>query len=303
MRELILKTKNLGKKYRSRWAAHDINLEVYRGDIFGFLGPNGAGKSTTIRMMFDLIRPTNGNVEIFGHRVDKNKKEALKKVSGIVERPDFYLYLSAYQNMKITAALTLGKFPSKNLILENLKLVGLYDRAFDKVKTYSHGMKQRLGLAQALITKPELVVLDEPTNGLDPQGMKDVRELIKKLSKENGMTIFLSSHLLSEVEQVATRMAIINNGELVVQGSVKELLNKNKPEIRIETSSVLKVKNILTKYFGIEKLHISKNTLSFKADKKLIPKINSQLVKNNCEVLSITKNNSLEEYFLSITNK
>ena len=303
MPEVILRTTNLGKAFRSRWAVKDLNLEVHRGDIFGFLGPNGAGKSTSIRMMFSLIRPTVGSVEIFGHRVDKNKKDALMKVAGIVERPDFYLYLSAYNNMKIAGALTLGKYPTKENILKNLKIVGLEHRANDKVKTFSHGMKQRLGIAQSLLTNPELIVLDEPTNGLDPQGVRDVRELIKKLSSENGITVFLSSHILSEVELVATRMAIINKGELVAQGKVKELLAIKEPGIILDAKPIQKVKQILNKKFNISEVKIINNKFNFKTKKELIPEITKQLVLNKCTVNEISQKNSLEDYFLSITQK
>ena len=204
--EIILKTTNLGKRYKNRWAAEDINLEIHRGDVFGFLGPNGAGKSTTIRMIFSLIQPTTGLVELLGFRLETEREKALAKVAGIVEKPDFYLYLTAYRNMEIAGSLTIGNAPPKQKIRDSLALVGLEERSHDRVKTFSHGMKQRLGIAQALLCDPELIVLDEPTNGLDPQGMKEVRELIARLSKDHGMTVFLSSHLLNEVEQVATRM-------------------------------------------------------------------------------------------------
>ena len=202
--------------------------------MFGFLGPNGAGKSTTIRMIFSLIRPTTGSVELLGHQLETEREKALAKVAGIVEKPDFYLYLTAYRNMEIAGSLTIGKAPRNRKSWTRWRSVGLEERAHDRVKTFSHGMKQRLGIAQALLCDPELIVLDEPTNGLDPQGMKEVRELIARLSKDHGMTVFLSSHLLNEVEQVATRMAIINKGRLVVQGSVDELLRASANRILIQ---------------------------------------------------------------------
>lgn len=303
MPEIILRTENLGKQFRSRWATQNINLEVHRGDVFGFLGPNGAGKSTTIRMIYSLIRPSTGFVEIFGYRVDKQRKLALQKVAGIVERPDFYLYLSAYRNMQIAGSLTLGKSPEKKKILETLEIVGLQSRADDKVKTFSHGMKQRLGIAQALLCDPELIVLDEPTNGLDPQGMKDVRELIKKLAREKKMTIFLSSHILSEVEQVATRMAIINNGSIISQGKVSDLLGFKNLKIEIEATPIQKVKSILKKNKNIKDIEIVKNKIHAKTANSEIPKLTEELIKNKCKIFSISKNNSLEEYFLSITQK
>ena len=220
--EIVLQTVNLGKKYGARWAVQGLNLTVRRGEVFGFLGPNGAGKSTTIRMILSLITPSTGSVELFGLPLRGNRGTVLSRVGGLVERADFYLYLSARRNMEIVAALIGGI--SSSAIGEVLETVGLASRADDRVKSYSHGMKQRLGLAAALLGSPDLVVLDEPTGGLDPYGIKEVRDLIARLAAERNVTVFLSSHLLSEIEQLATSMAIINNGSLVVQGSVRDLL-------------------------------------------------------------------------------
>ncbi|PLX28327.1 MAG: bacitracin ABC transporter ATP-binding protein, partial [Ignavibacteria bacterium] len=217
--ETVLRTTSLSKRFGKRLAVDDLNLEVQRGDVFGFLGPNGAGKSTTIRMVLSLIAPSSGSVELFGSDVSKDRS-VLARVGGLVERPDFYLYLSARKNLEIVSALY-GDIDHER-INEVLRIVGLADRAGDRVKAYSHGMKQRLGIAQALLPNPELLILDEPTNGLDPQGMKEVRELIRQLNEEKGMTIFLSSHLLHEIEQVASRMCILHHGQLVVQGRVGE---------------------------------------------------------------------------------
>src|SRR5512135_925179 len=201
LKDIVLRTNDLSKRFAKRWAVKNLNLEVHRGDIFGFLGPNGAGKSTTIRMILTLLRPTAGSIEIFGKDLQQKRRSVLSRVCGIVEKPDFYLYLSAYKNLEILGSMT--RRIRRDEIMEAMDAVGLTSRAFDKVRTFSHGMKQRLGIAQALLTGPELIILDEPTSGLDPQGMKEVRELIKKLSTEREMTIFLSSHLLSEVELVA----------------------------------------------------------------------------------------------------
>src|SRR5512136_1833954 len=232
--EIVLRTKGLSKKFGKRWAVKDLNIEVHRGDVFSFLGPNGAGKSTAIRMILTLLRPTAGSIEIFGKDLQRNRGAVLRRVCGIVEKPDFYLYLSAYENLKILGSMT--RSVRRHEIMESLDVVGLTSRASEKVRTFSHGMKQRLGIAQALLTKPEMIILYEPTSGLDPQGMKEVRELIKRLSVENEMTIFLSSHLLSEVELVATRMAVINHGELMVQGDVSELLGREATKYSIQAS-------------------------------------------------------------------
>ncbi len=301
--EIILKTTNLGKRYKHRWAAEDVNLEIHRGDVFGFLGPNGAGKSTTIRMIFSLIQPTTGSVELLGYRLETEREQALAKVAGIVEKPDFYLYLTAYRNMEIAGSLTLGKAPRKKKILDSLALVGLEERSDDRVKTFSHGMKQRLGIAQALLCDPELIVLDEPTNGLDPQGMKEVRELITRLSKDHGMTVFLSSHLLNEVEQVATRMAIINKGKLVVQGSVDELLRASANKILFTVEPRTKAFGVLKKIKEVHSAAEDPSGIIATVETKDIPSVVSKLVAAKCKVFSVQQQRSLEKYFLSVTEE
>ncbi len=302
MNDIILRTTHLGKKYRERWAAQDINLEVHRGDVFGLLGPNGAGKSTTIRMILSLIKPTTGSVELFGHDLFRQRESALQNVAGIVEKPDFYLYLSAFRNMQIAGSLTLGKTPDSKKIMDTLALVGLAERALDRVKTYSHGMKQRLGIAQALLTDPQLVMLDEPTNGLDPQGMKEVRELIKQLTEERGITVLLSSHLLNEVEQVATRMAIINKSTMVVQGTVTDLLKANAHKVLFKVSPVKKALTLLQKYKHVKDPAATDDGIVARIDPKHIPAITAVLVNARCRIFGIESQHSLEEYFLSITN-
>jgi ABC-type multidrug transport system ATPase subunit len=301
MSDIILRTANLGKHYKNRWAAQDINLEVHRGDVFGFLGPNGAGKSTSIRMILSLIKPTTGTVQLFGHDLFKEREQALMQVAGIVEKPDFYLYLSAYRNMQIAGSLTLGKTPADKKVMETLDIVGLADRALDKVKTFSHGMKQRLGIAQALLCDPQLIMLDEPTNGLDPQGMKEVRELITRLTKERGITVFLSSHLLNEVEQVATRMAIINKGKMIVQGSVTELLKVNANKVLINAEPVKRTLGILGKMKHVTSLSQTDEGIIAQIEPNRVPAVVKELVTAKCKVYSIQPRHSLEEYFLEKT--
>jgi ABC-type multidrug transport system ATPase subunit len=303
MSDIILRTTNLGKLYKKRWAAQDINLEVRRGDVFGFLGPNGAGKSTSIRMILSLIKPTTGKVELFGHDLFTHRELALKNVAGIVEKPDFYLYLSAYRNMQIAGSLTLGKTPEDKKIMETLDSVGLAERALDKVKTFSHGMKQRLGIAQALLCDPQLIMLDEPTNGLDPQGMKEVRDLIHRLTKERGITVFLSSHLLNEVEQVATRMAIINRSKMIVQGSVEELLKSNANKILILAEPVKKSLKVLGSLKKVTDVVQTSEGIIAQIDPKNIPAVIKELVTANCRVFSVQPRHSLEEYFLEKTTE
>jgi ABC-type multidrug transport system ATPase subunit len=302
MNDIIVRTHQLGKRYRKRWAARNVNLEVHRGDVFGFLGPNGAGKSTTIRMILSLIKPTEGETELFGRSLRTHRTEALQKVGGIVEKPDFYLYLSAKKNLEIVSALY-GKV-SRKRIDEVIDLVGLADRAFDRVKTYSHGMKQRLGIAQALLSDPELIILDEPTNGLDPQGMKEVRDLIYHLSRDQKKTIILSSHLLNEVELVANRMAIINAGELVVQGDVSTLLDQGEKYIVLKAEPKQKVIAVLKRKKNIvERFSVKASEYEIKMDAADIPELNKALVVGGVRVQALIPRRSLEDLFLSFTEK
>jgi ABC-type multidrug transport system ATPase subunit len=299
-KEIVLRTHGLSKKFGKRWAAKDLNLEVRRGDVFCFLGPNGAGKSTTIRMILTLLMPTAGSVEIFGMDLFKNRSEVLSRVCGIVEKPDFYLFLSAYKNLEIFGSMT--RPVRKTEIMEALDMVGLASRAQDKVKTYSHGMKQRLGIAQALLTKPDLIILDEPTTGLDPQGMKEVRGLIKKLAGEKGMTIFLSSHLLSEVELVATRMAVVNHGRLVTQGTVSDLLDKETMEYSVQVSPLPGAIEYLKTLPWVKVLSVEESRIELRIAPGRASELNRLLVSNRLEVSSYYPHRTLEDYFLKITH-
>ena len=297
--EIVLRTRGLSKKFGERWAAKDVNIEVHRGDVFCFLGPNGAGKSTTIRMILTLLRPTSGSIEIFGKDLHRYRSTVLSRVSGIVEKPDFYSYLSAYKNLEILGSMTCPV--RRDEIMESLEVVGLKSRAFEKVKTFSHGMKQRLGIAQALLTKPELIILDEPTAGLDPQGMKEVRELIKRLSRESGMTIFLSSHLLSEVEMVATRMAVIHHGELIAQGTVSELLAREATDYVIEVSSLPLAAGLLVKLSWLKVLSAENGKIEVRMEPGRSSEVNRFLIMNNVEVFSFSPHRTLEDFFLKVT--
>lgn len=300
--EKVIEIKNLTKRFKNLTAVDQLNLNVYKGDVFGFLGPNGAGKSTTIRMLLTLIKPDNGTIKIFGKDLQKERLAILKNVGSIVEKPDFYGYLSAYKNLEILGRIS-GIEITRNLIMKNLELVGLESRYKSKVKTFSHGMKQRLGIAQALLHDPELIILDEPTTGLDPIGMKEIRDLIIRLSKELNKTIFLSSHLLNEVEMVANRMIIINKGTTKVEGEVKELLNKNRLFVTIEVENPDTALDVLKNSQWISKMKNQINaTFEFNIDSNEIPHLNKFLVEQNVLVNSIIPRRSLEEYFLNITN-
>ena len=300
--ENVITVSSLTKRFKDVLAVNELSFNVNRGDVFGFLGPNGAGKSTTIRMLLSLISPTSGSIQIFGKSLIENRKEILSNVGAIVEKPDFYQYLPAIKNLEILAKIS-GKDVPKKRILELLDLVGLKDRAKSKVKTYSHGMKQRLGIAQALLHNPELVVLDEPTTGLDPQGMKEIRDLIMRLSKDENKTIFLSSHILSEIEIVANRMIIINKGSKIVEGEVIKLLNSNKLKVAVEVDNIELAKSILADskwYTQVESF--SENKFSINLENQEIAKLNKYLVEKGVMVNSLIPVRSLEDYFLSITS-
>jgi ABC-2 type transport system ATP-binding protein len=218
--EVVLRTQNLSKSYGSRLAVDNLNLDVRRGEIFGFLGPNGAGKTTTIRMALGLIAPTSGSVEVLGKDIGQHLSEVLPRVGALVETPALYTYMSGRNNLR-TMASALGGIPDSH-IDAILDVVGLRERQKDRVRTYSLGMKQRLGVAMALLHNPDLLILDEPANGLDPAGIVEIRDLMRALAAQ-GKTVFISSHVLTEVQQICTRVAIINNGRLVTESTVEAL--------------------------------------------------------------------------------
>jgi ABC-2 type transport system ATP-binding protein len=299
----ILEVKNLSKRFKELKAVDDLNINVFTGDVFGFLGPNGAGKSTTIRMLLTLISPTKGEIKIFGKSLKESRIEILRKIGAIVEKPDFYGFLSAYKNLEILGKLSRIESPKKR-IMEVLELVGLGKRYKSKVKTFSHGMKQRLGIAQALLHDPELIILDEPTTGLDPQGMKEIRDLIIHLSKDQKKTVFLSSHILYEVEMVADRMIIINKGSTQVEGDVQGLLNKNDLKVTFEVDDTTKVRSLLSNTRWMEKFDSeTKSRVIFSLKNTEIADLNKYLVDNNIAVSAVIPTRSLEEYFLQITEK
>lgn len=299
----IIEVNSLTKVFKELKAVNSLNLNVYKGDVFGFLGPNGAGKSTTIRMLLSLIKPTEGTIKLFGKSLKENRIDILKSVGAIVEKPDFYGYLSAYKNLEILGRIS-GKEISKNRIMEVLELVGLSKRYKSKVKTFSHGMKQRLGIGQALLHDPELIILDEPTTGLDPQGMKEIRDLILHLSRDQKKTIFLSSHILYEVELVANRMIIINKGTTKVEGEVKDLINAKKLKVTFEVDDEEKTKQIVAHSGWGSKLETNaKNVFIFSLENDEIAGLNKYLVENGIAVNAVIPTRSLEDYFLKITDE
>ena len=298
---LMLNVKGLNKNFRHFEAVKNLSFTVNEGDVYGFLGQNGAGKSTTLRMLLKLIKPTSGEIIFSGKNITNDDNAMLKQTGAIIERPDMYKYLSAYDNVQLFAKLS-GIKPTRKLIMDQLEMVGLAERYDSKAKTYSQGMKQRLGIAVALIHSPKLIILDEPTNGLDPQGIADMRNLILRLSREMGKTVIVSSHLLSEIEVVANRMIIIHKGQKIVEGNVSTLLDPADTVVEINTTNndaaFLQLQN--TSWQS----HLQKNnkTLRLKMNKNDVPKIVETLSSMQVEILSVQPRHSLEEYFLSLTN-
>ncbi len=299
MAEIVLETTGLTKFFRARKAVDDLSLRVYEGDVYGFLGPNWAGKSTTIRMLTGLVRPHGGSARLMGYDVGAQRVQSLRQVGAIVELPAFYKYMSARENLEIFSRYSGGC--DKKRIDEVLDAVGLLDRAKDKVKTFSHGMVQRLGIAQALLPDPKVVILDEPTSGLDPQGMRDVRELILRLSKEHGITVFLSSHLLHEVEQVCNRVGIINRGRLVAEGSVGELLHREMSIVEFGVSDIAHAAELLSGVDSLKVLETSACCVSINGPRDCVAEANRALVQSGIDVYSIVpKTMNLEDLFMKL---
>ncbi|MEE9166642.1 MAG: ABC transporter ATP-binding protein [Candidatus Neomarinimicrobiota bacterium] len=300
MSEIVLRTHHLTKFFKGRKAVANLDLEVGEGEIFGFLGPNGAGKSTTIRLMLALIKPDAGDVEVLGKSISKFRNEALRGVGALIEEPSFYKNISARKNLQMLANLERLPYRRIDRVLEH---VGLMDRGNDRVKTYSHGMKQRLGIGQALLSEPKVLILDEPTTGLDPQGMKEVRELIVNLAS-GGTTIFLSSHLLHEVEQVCTSMAIINEGKMVTTGKVADLLEKGELfATEIKAFPLDKAQTVLKKLEYVKTVSVVGDTLKVTISSTDLSDLTKTLVENGIQVSAVIPRTSLEDYFLSLTGE
>ena len=298
----IIKVNNLSKQFKDINAVDDLSFTVEQGDVYGFLGQNGAGKSTTIRMLLTLIKPSGGEISIFDKNLSTHRSDILKQVGAVIEKPDLYKYLSAYDNLAIFAKMS-GIKADKKLLMEQLKMVGLDERAGSKVKTFSQGMKQRLGIAVALVHNPQLIILDEPTNGLDPQGIADMRNLILHLSRELGKTIVVSSHLLSEIELVANRMIIIHKGKKIVEGKVAELLDPSKSLVQLETVDNVAAREKLLQTNWAASLQNNTVKLQLKMNKEDVPALIATLVTMQVQVLSVDPMHSLEDYFLSLTTQ
>ncbi|MCU5746469.1 ATP-binding cassette domain-containing protein [Staphylococcus sp. SQ8-PEA] len=292
----IIQTQNLTKKFSDSYSVDNLSLNVGAKEIYGFLGPNGAGKSTTMKMLLGLMQPTKGNIKIFNQDISNNRDEILKDVGALIEEPSYYNNLTGLENLQIIQRLL--NLPSKN-VKEALKIVRLTEHKDKLVKNYSLGMKQRLGIALAIVKFPKLLILDEPTNGLDPSGIHEIRELIKSFPKNYGMTVFISSHILSEIEHMAKTVGIINRGKLLFEGKLTELEEQNK--ILINTNNNRECINFLqSKGYKLEK---NENPILLDIDQKDISTVVKLLVYNHFEIYQVQSvQKSLEEKFIEITN-
>ena len=299
MPEAILSTVNLTKRFGKRLAVDQLSLEIPAGEIFGFLGPNGSGKSTTIRMMLSLIHPDAGDVYCFGQPVSKSYPGYLKNIGALVEGADFYGNLSALTNLKMLARM--GSGVDEQRCLEVLRLVDLESRKDDQVKTFSHGMRQRLGIAQAILHRPKLLILDEPSTGLDPQGMVEMRRMIQALVRDEGMTVFLSSHMLNEVEQICTSLAVLDEGRLLVSGPVDQYLSAESATLtELQATPAEKARKILGALEFVTDLEESNGGFRFHTPHARRPQVIQALTEGSVEIFSMNPVSNLEDYFLSL---
>ena len=298
MSQVVLKVDQITKKIKNKEIIKGISFEVKEGELVGFLGPNGAGKSTTLRMIVGLSKPTSGQISICGHSISKDYVKAMENVGCIIEGPDLYNYMSGYKNLEMLGSMSKGV--SKADIDEAIALVGMEARIHDKVSIYSMGMKQRVGLAQALIHKPKLLILDEPTNGLDPQGIYEFREIVKRLAREKGISVLISSHLISEVQVMCDKVSIIKGGIIVKNADVKVLLSTG--EVTWDVDNISLAKLILEDQY---KLSIMENNglLSGVVNPNQLADINKDLISAGIKLQYVsTKNKRLEDLFLTITD-
>ncbi|WP_242274201.1 ABC transporter ATP-binding protein [Bacillus cereus group sp. BfR-BA-01310] len=296
----IIETENLTKTYGAVNSVNQLQMQVGKGEIYGFLGPNGAGKTTTIRMLLGLIKPTTGNIKVFNRDLKTNRIDILREVGSLVESPSYYGHLTGHENLEVIQQML--QVPKKN-IDEVLRIVRLEKQKDKLVKQYSLGMKQRLGIAMALLGNPKLLILDEPTNGLDPAGIQEIRELIKQLPKQYDMTVVISSHLLNEMDQIATQVGIINSGQLIFQDKIEVLRKKSQALMKIRVNDVVKAHQILEQH----QIHLGLEgdcLVTHQQEDHLISHINHLLVKQNISVYRIEEEkHTLEEIFLSLTEK
>ena len=293
----ILSLKNLNKSFGEFKAVNNINLQVNQGDIYGFLGPNGAGKSTTLRMILGLIKPDSGEILINGKSNSGSNRNFLTSIGALIEKPDFYKNLSAYDNLKILYKMS--KLKDINRISDVLKEVDLWDKKNQKVGGFSQGMKQRLGIAQTLMHQPSLIILDEPSNGLDPQGQSNMRSLILRINQEMGITVIISSHILSEIEKISNRMVVINKGEKIVEGNVQELMQNELLKVSFKSENLDSIALFLKKQ-SID-FESSNDSIVANINEENIPLILKKMVDENISITEMKQMRTLEELFLGLT--
>jgi ABC-2 type transport system ATP-binding protein len=294
----VLELVDLKKSIRGKEIIKGLNLTLKPSEVFGFLGPNGAGKTTTIRMIVGLIKPTYGSVRICGYSVTKDFVKAMSNIGSIIESPEMYKYLTGMDNLKQFAAMD-NRVTDKR-IHEVVDMVGLKNRVGDKVSTYSLGMRQRLGIAQAILSKPKLLILDEPTNGLDPAGITEFRRLIRNLAEEEGMTVFVSSHLLSEIQLMCDRFSIIKQGEIIKTAPVKDILTNEAVTWQVDDPN--KAAQLLKENWGYNSSIIEDNTILAHINEALLPEINKSFINSGISLkFSFAQKKSLEELFLDLT--
>lgn len=299
--ETIVKIRGLCKNFDDLIAINNLDMDVRKGDIYGFLGPNGSGKSTTIKIILSLVKPDKGSIKIFNEDLNLSPRKILSRIGAIVEKPGFYERISAIKNLEVLSVYS-GIKKIKEDYLRLLKLVGLEDRADSKVKTYSSGMKQRLGIAQSIMHQPDLLILDEPFAGLDPQGVRDMRKLIRVLNSEKGMTIMISSHQLDEIESIANRMIIINKGSAVCEGSVNEIVGRKNMTVRIEVDLPEEAfRKLKSSRLPIKDVSLEGDVLKVICAHDAIPFINQYLHISGFLVFGISKEKALENYYLTYT--
>ena len=297
-----LSIQNLTKTFGKKVAVDNVSFDVYPGEVFGFLGPNGAGKTTIIKSVMGFIQPDKGTIVINGHNAKKEYEKAMSSIGGIVENPEMYSNLSAYLNLKMYAKL--HDNISKERIDEVLELVGLKERAKEPVKKYSLGMKQRIGLAQALLHKPRMLILDEPTNGLDPAGIHQLRDILKKYAHEDGAAVMVSSHLLSEMQMMCDRIGIINHGKLIRICSIEELTDQStsSSKYRIKTSDPKKASVFLSETYSYRVSNLTESCVDIQGDESEINECVRKMVESGSDILGVQKvETSLEDAFLQIT--
>lgn len=295
--ESIMKLEKVNKTIGSHHVIKDLSFEIFPGEVFGFLGPNGAGKTTTIRMMVGLMSMSSGDIVIAGNSIHKQRSKAMEQVGAIVENPEMYPFMSGWKNLVHFARM--GKDVTEERIMEVVQLVGLEKRINDKVQKYSLGMRQRLGIAQALLHRPSVLILDEPTNGLDPSGMKEIRAYVERLAKVENVAVIVSSHILSEMELMCDRFGVIHNGELVNIQSVKDAVQDAEMEVSIEATPLDVVERILKE--ETKNVITKKQRCHIVLEKDRIPDITTKLVENNVSIYSIyTERKTLEDEFLKV---